>query len=200
MIAVYGGCFNPPTIAHIKTVETMLKLKDMTKVIVIPLSDKYEKPGLASGTHRYEMMKLCFKNEPRVKLSSLDLRSSHQLTTIEYMEIYGELFDEPLAFVCGTDNLRYLSTWNDADKILRNYDVIIVKRDSESLEDIIDNDELLRKHKEKFITINDIGVDTKLDISSTKARNCLKSCDDKGLQVCVTKDIAEYANKNGLYR
>ena len=43
-IAVFGGAFNPPTVAHIDLAKQILKeMKEIEKVIFVPVSTKYNK-------------------------------------------------------------------------------------------------------------------------------------------------------------
>ncbi len=57
-IGFFGGCFNPPTNAHINLAQRALKECGLDKVIFVPVGNFYEKKELISGHHRYNMLKI----------------------------------------------------------------------------------------------------------------------------------------------
>ena len=61
-----------------------------------------------------------------------------------------------LMHIMGTDNLKDLHTWMEPEKILKYYKVIVLERDGDNLEEIIESEELLRKNKESIIKIKKI--------------------------------------------
>lgn len=60
-IGFFGGCFNPPTNAHINLAKKALKECNLDKVIFVPIGNFYEKKELISGEHRYNMLKVACK-------------------------------------------------------------------------------------------------------------------------------------------
>ncbi len=87
IIAVFGGAFNPPTIAHINLAKQVLKkIENIEKVIFVPVSTKYNKRELASDTDRYNMLKKVCENEEGLEVSSIELDSDRQLYTIETLQ------------------------------------------------------------------------------------------------------------------
>ena len=201
MIAVYGGSFNPVTIAHMKIVESVLNIDEIHKIILLPLADNYGKPDLAKAIHRYNMLKLCFSDNTKVKISSLDMRTPEQLTTIEYMNIFAEIFDEQLAFVMGTDNLEHFTIWNDSEELLQKYYHVVIKRDEDDISKIVENDELLTKYKNKIIVIDDIGIDkeTLMGMCATKVRSYFREGRFADLDKCIVADVKAYMMENKEY-
>ena len=84
IIAVFGGAFNPPTVAHIKLAKQVLK--GIENVEKVPVSTKYNKKGLASDAERYQMLKAICEEEEGLEVSSIELDSDRQLYTIETLE------------------------------------------------------------------------------------------------------------------
>ena len=201
MIAVYGGSFNPVTIAHMKIVESVLNIDEIHKIILLPLADNYGKPDLAKAIHRYNMLKLCFSDNRRVKISSLDMRTPEQLTTIEYMDIFAEIFDEQLAFVMGTDNLEHFTIWNDSEELLQKYYHVVIKRDEDDINKIVENDELLTKYKNKIIVIDNIGIDkeTLMGMCATNVRSYFREGRFTDLDKCIVEDVKAYMMENKVY-
>lgn len=204
MIAIFGGSFNPPTLAHKKIVEKMLKREEISKVIILPMACNYiEKNNLIEEVHRYNMLKLSFKGNNKVNISSIDFISENQLRTFEYMRLLSELFNEDMCHIFGSDNLKYISTWDNAEEILSKYKIYIVSRYDEDLEEIIKNDDLLSKYRDNIVLINFIDEEyefiKKIRISSTKVRRRLSENDIGNLDNLLDKDVKEYIIKNKLY-
>ncbi|OGO86485.1 MAG: hypothetical protein A2Y22_01250 [Clostridiales bacterium GWD2_32_59] len=200
MIAIYAGSFNPLTLAHMDVVEKVLNVDGVEKVILLPLSDGYAKEDLAPAWDRYELLKECYKNDRGVKISSFDIRSGKQLTTIEYMDVFAEIFDEDVAFVMGADNLMDFSNWNDADKLLEKYHHIVLNRDNADLEKIIEDSELMRNYRDKFLLIKE-GVRVQYsNISATRVRGCIRDEYYTELDQLVCKEAKEYILKKKMYR
>ncbi len=57
-IGFFGGCFNPPTNAHINLAIKVLKESNLDKLIFVPVGDFYQKQDLVSEEHRYNMLKI----------------------------------------------------------------------------------------------------------------------------------------------
>ena len=87
VIAIFGGAFNPPTVAHIELAKQVLNgIENVEKVIFVPVSTKYNKSGLASDEDRFQMLKAICDEEEGLEVSSIELDSNRQLYTIETLE------------------------------------------------------------------------------------------------------------------
>ena len=49
LIAIYGGSFNPPTVAHENIARDILELPEIEKIIYLPVGDSYKKKSLISS-------------------------------------------------------------------------------------------------------------------------------------------------------
>lgn len=198
VIAVFGGSFNPPINSHVCLAKQIIeKCKVVEKLIFVPVSTKYQKAKLVDDIHRYNMLKLICKNEDKLEVSDIELKQDKQLYTIQTLDLlkeqYGESYD--IWFVMGTDNLKELETWNKPEKILSDYKIIVLERNSDELEAIIANSELLKKNRDSLIQIK--GID-KIDLSSTEIRKKIKN--KENIEKYIPHDILEYINNNNLYK
>lgn len=173
IIAVFGGSFNPPTIAHVDLAKQILaKNKDIEKVIFVPVSTKYNKKGLASDLDRFNMLKCICDNEKNLEVSSIELDSERQLYTIETLRtIHQQYPNKNIFFVLGTDNLKELQTWHNADKLLEEFKMLVLERDNDVMEKIIENNNILKQHKEAFIKLEKIQ---RINLSSSYVRNQIR--------------------------
>lgn len=155
-IAIFGGSFNPPTIAHINLAKQILdKMKNIEKIIFEPVSTKYNKQGLAPDEDRLELLKTICQDHPNMEVSSLELNSPRQLYTIETLKIMQKQNpDKTIYFIVGTDNLKELETWHAANEILQQFKIIVLERDNDIMEKIISNSLFLKQYRESFIKLN----------------------------------------------
>lgn len=198
VIAVFGGSFNPPINSHIYLAKQIIeKCKEVEKLIFVPVSTKYQKEKLVDDIHRYNMLKLICENEDKLEVSDIELKQDKQLYTIETLDLlkekYGNNYD--IWFVMGTDNLKELETWKQPERLLKEYKIIVLERDNDKLEDIINNNKLLSENKESIIKINGIDV---VNLSSTMIRDKIKN--DENVEKYMSSPVKKYIEDNNLYK
>jgi nicotinate-nucleotide adenylyltransferase len=186
MILVYGGSFNPPTIAHQAILEKLINLYPEAKIIVVPVGDHYRKNDLAPFFHRLEMVKLMIGPYQHVIISSME--GIHPFTgTIDTLEKLSVSYDD-LYVVMGQDQLEYIDSWVKAKKLLEDYPFIIIRRKG-----FIDDSHLY--HKLKNTKHHFSYIDFDMDISATMYRvNPLKQSN------LISKDVNDYIIKHQLYK
>ena len=152
ILAIFGGSFNPPLNSHFSLAEQILtEYKNIEKVIFVPVSTKYNKRYLLSNEHRYNMLKLvCDRNE-NFEISNVELNQDRQLSTLETLELLQKDYPEYiLYFVIGTDNLKEISTWTLANELVRKFKFLVIERDEDNIDEIIEKNEFLKKIKNLF--------------------------------------------------
>lgn len=186
-IAVFGGSFNPPTVAHINLAKQVLEeMNEIEKVIFVPVSTKYNKKGLASDEDRFNMLKSICNSQGNLEVSDLELKSKRQLYTIETLRIIEEQNPgKEIYFIIGTDNLKELETWYNPDELLKNFKIIVLDRGEDNTDEIIEKSEFLKKYKSSFIKLKNIK---KMNISSSYIREQLKL--GKTVQNWVPEEIS----------
>lgn len=190
MIVVFGGAFNPPTLAHQAIYHHVKKHVDCDKFIYLPVSSLYAKQSLASNHHRYQMLKLMTEDFPEIEVSSMEFDDPVYLGTYKSLLRFKECYPEnEIVFLIGVDNLPELQKWINADSLLKDFRFIVVNRNQRELEKEIAADPFLSRHKDSFIVLPEFNA----DISSTKFRETLN------LDL-VAKDVGEYITTHQLYR
>lgn len=198
VIAVFGGSFNPPINSHISLAKEIVeKCKNIERLIFVPVSTRYQKMELVDDEHRYNMLKLICENEDKLEVSDIELRHNKQLYTIETLNLIKEQYgnDYDIWFVMGTDNLKELETWNKPEQLLSRYKILVLNREDDDLEEIIQNSDLLKKYRESLIQIKEID---KIYLSSTMIRDKIKQGED--IKEYVPNYILEYIKENNLYK
>ena len=196
IIAVFGGSLNPPLNSHFSLGQQIVnEYENVDKVLFVPVSTSYAKPGLISNEHRYNMLKLVCDKNPDFEVSDIELVQDRQLYTLETLELLQEKYPgKTICFTIGTDNLRELSTWKLIDKLVAKFKILVLERDEDDMYSIIEQDEFLKKNKDCFIKLKE---NIRSNISSTFARDKLKR--GKSIRYLTPDEVYNYINENNLY-
>lgn len=195
-IVVFGGCFNPPLNSHFSLAQELInEHKQIEKIIFMPASSKYQKADLIENEHRYQMLKLvCDKND-KFDVSRIEIDFPRQLHTIETLNKIKEQYQKnEICFTTGTDNLKELETWNQAQEIVKNFKIYVFERGIDNIEEIIMSNEFLRKNKQAFQRVEN---QIKSNLSSTYARTQLKN--KKSIKYLTPNEVEKYIEQNKLY-
>lgn len=196
ILAVFGGSFNPPLNSHFSLAQQIVnEYVNIEKVIFVPVNSKYQKEGLLENEHRYNMLKLvCDKNEDFI-VSRVELDRSRQLYTIETLELLQKEYpDNIICFTLGTDNLKEIPTWSSSEKLVTNFKILVLERDEDNMEDIINQNEFLLKHKDSFIKLKE---NIRSNISSTFVREKIRR--GKSIRYLTPDEVYYYIKENNLY-
>ena len=90
-LGFFGGCFNPPTVAHIELIEKAIKENNLDMVYFVPMGDLYKKENLILANHRVNMLKLAIKEKMDILTISVD--SKKELQAIDTFRIIQEKFN-----------------------------------------------------------------------------------------------------------
>lgn len=195
-IVIYGGSFNPPLNSHFSIAEQVLnQFEEVDKIIFVPVNSKYAKNGLIDNNHRYNMLKLISNKNNRFIISDIDLHGEKSLSTIEALEEIQKQFpNKEVWFVIGSDNLKEIHTWKRAEELISKYKILVMERNEDHIEKIIQRNSLLSCYKESFKKLNQ---DIKSNYNSTYVRTQIKK--GKSVRYLMPDEIYEYIQQNKLY-
>ncbi len=186
-IAIFGGSFNPPHKMHKEIALELIKNKYVDHVIYVPTGNKYLKKDLIDAKERLEMLKIMTQNNKNLSVSDYEMKNN--LTyTYQTLDYFQKMYpNDEIYFICGTDNLKEITTWKNYNYILQKYKIVVIERNQESSEEIIKN--LPKNHLiiTKFTTQN---------ISSTKIREELKRNKNS---LNLEEEVKNYIQKRNLY-
>jgi len=197
IIVVFGGSFNPPLNSHFSLAEQIVsEYENVEKIIFVPVNEKYQKKGLLENKYRYEMLKcVCDKNE-KFEVSDIELRNERQLYTIETLEEIQKIYpNKTIWFTTGSDNLRELNTWEKADELVKKFKVLVLERDEDCLEDIINNDRFLKENEKSFIKVKN---NVRSGLSSSFVREKIK--EGKSIRYFTPDEVYSYIKANNLFK
>ena len=196
ILAIFGGSFNPPLNSHFSLDQQIVnEYENIEKVIFVPVNSKYQKEGLLENKHRYNMLKLvCDKNENFI-VSDIELKQEKQLHTIETLELLQKQYpNNIICFTIGTDNLKQISTWGEAEKLVTDFKILVLERDEDSMDEIIKQDNFLLEHKDSFIKLKE---NIRSNISSTFVREKIRR--GKSIRYLTPDEVYYYIKENNLY-
>lgn len=196
IIALFCGSFNPPLFSHFSLAEQLLNNnKNIAKIIFIPVSNKYNKIGLISDEHRFNMLSLVCKNNPRFDVSDIEFNFPRQPYTFETLQSLQKKYPEhEIRLIIGSDNLKELDTWYEIEQLLNSFKVIVFARDEDNIEEIINNHFLLSKYSSSFVKAN---ISIRTNLSSSFVRNEIKN--KNSVKYLLPDEVIEYIKNNKLY-
>jgi nicotinate-nucleotide adenylyltransferase len=128
-VAVFGGSFNPPHVAHVLACALVLAMEDVDRVLVVPaFRHPFGKP-LAEYEERVTMCRLAFAGMPAVEVSRVEQElggESRTLRTVEHLASAHP--DWKLRLVVGADILNEAPRWFGFDAIAKLAPLIVVGR------------------------------------------------------------------------
>ncbi|MFA5543375.1 MAG: nicotinate-nicotinamide nucleotide adenylyltransferase [Bacilli bacterium] len=183
MNILYGGAFNPPTIAHFEIIKVIKKSFPNDRLILLPAGDKYKDGNLIEFKHRYNMLKILVD-----KIDSNIIISDYENKIEKFIGTYYTLkfFRNP-HFVIGADQLRDLHGWINFNNIIKENKFIVFPRDGIDMHKIL-SEEPYSKHKNNFILMDN----EELNVSSSDFRF-------KKQENVLDVDVLNYIKSNNLY-
>ena len=189
MIIVYGGSFNPPTIAHYKIADYIIKTLHPEQFMYLPVGDQYAKEGLVKASHRVNMLTLLANRLTNTTVETLEVNHETVLTSYESLNLLQQRYPtKSFAFVIGADNLKDLPTWAQAKALIQTYQIVVLRRAHLDVDALIST--YFKGYESQFIVLD--GFD-ELDISSTMYRNR-----ETTQQICLT-EVDDYVHQFKLY-
>lgn len=175
-IAIFGGSFNPPHIAHKEVLEYLAKKKEFDEVWMIPCYSHPFDKSLISFDDRLKMCELTVDGlDPKIKVNSIEgeLKAIPSYTFDTIKELQKKYPNYTWQIVVGSDCKEELNKWKNSDEL---------------------------KKMASFYFIPRPGYEDSpfQDIKSTKIRELIQK--KKDYKQLVTPEVCSYIEKNNLYK
>lgn len=191
-ILFYGGAFNPVSKAHIELANYVRESLHFDKVIFMPTKDRYIKHDegkdfVIKESNRFKLLEEVAKENDWMIVSGYELNCDKQPRTYETLcFLRNKGYD--LKLLIGSDWLLKLNSgWKYVDEIMHEFGVILMTRNHDDIEQIIEQDEYLQQFKEYITCVN--TPDIYQNISSTKIRQAIFSSNLNELELMLPKEI-----------
>jgi len=129
VVAVFGGSFDPPHIAHVMTCVVVLGTQRVDRILVIPTYSHPFAKQLAPFEDRVQMTKLAMADIARVEVSRIEEAlggESRTLRTLEHLRAKHPAWT--MRLVIGADVLAETPKWHAFDKIAELASPIVIGR------------------------------------------------------------------------
>lgn len=205
---VFGGTFNPVHVGHLRAAEEIREDFHLDSVYFIPshVSPHKEATGGLPG-ERLRMLKAAVKGNAFFKVSDMEIRRGGVSYTIDTLKRMQRRFGD-IYFIIGVDAFREIHTWYHYEELFYHAGFIVMTRPASPPADIPEmlpeavsgrltalGDCVYRHESGRKIYLHPV---TKMDISSTKIRDLLKS--ERSVRYLVPPSVEKIIIERGLYR
>lgn len=191
-ILIFGGTFNPIHNGHLILAEHCINEEGFDKVVFIPTMNPYYKDTLDFDI-RLKMLKMAIKDNDKFAYSSIEKRYNLEGKLYLILEKISKLSDDDITILIGSDSLMNLDWWYKIDEILKNYKILVLKRDDE--DETIDIK--IAEYKEKYGADIKVLNNKRVEISSSMIREMIKN--GKSIKYLVRDDVEKFIRDEKLY-
>lgn len=192
---IYSGTFNPIHTAHLIIAEIARNDLNVDKMIFIPAHNPpHRNIDIAPATHRMNMLKLAVEDNVNFVVSDIEYRrdgKSYTYLTIKEIKDLYRIKNEKIYFIIGTDALKHLDSWYQAEKLVKMVKFVVIPRESD-----FNANEFFKQIKLKDIDFI-IAKVPYTDISSSYIRNRIKQ--GKSIKYLVPDKVEKYIYDHNIF-
>ena len=137
-IGIYGGSFDPIHIGHLNLATEILEAHHLDEVWFCPAERNPLKKEQApvGASHRLNMVRLAIEEEPRFKVSEIEMNRaglSYTVDTLNELNLLQKDKEDPdsFALILGEDAARDFFQWHQAEAIVDSVKLLIGSRKNE---------------------------------------------------------------------
>ncbi|KAG5357102.1 Nicotinamide/nicotinic acid mononucleotide adenylyltransferase 1 [Yarrowia sp. C11] len=221
LVIVACGSFSPITYLHLRMFEmAMDSIREQTRFEVIggyysPVSDNYNKPGLAPAHHRVRMCELaCERTSSWLMVDAWEsLQPTYQrtATVLDHFNeeinikrggiktVSGKRKGVKIMLLAGGDLIESMgepNVWEERDlhHILGRYGCLIVERTGADVRSFLLSHDIMYEHRRNVLVIKQLIYN---DISSTKVRLFIRR--GMSVQYLIPNSVIRYIQEHRLY-
>jgi nicotinate-nucleotide adenylyltransferase len=217
-IAIYGGTFDPVHSGHLQIARRVLQLFAIDEFLFVPARVAPHKldRAVSSALHRYAMLVLATKADPRLCVSTFELERPERQFTVDTLGYFRSRIGESadLFFVMGADSWTEITTWREWQRLLTLANLIVVTRPGYEISaeavgqavaaNVVDVRGLTEEDASRGLVpgaqkifLTDAVM---LDVSATEIRTAARKDLRERLEKLVPLEVADYIRKYQLYR
>ena len=132
---IYGGAFNPPTLAHLAILQACIVYARpiSADVWIMPSGDRVDKPIGVNPARRLEYITAMIADsdteEVRVHVLTTELERTLAVETSDtVLELEESYPDRQFTWVFGADSTETMAEWQNGDWLLENLTMLVVNR------------------------------------------------------------------------
>lgn len=190
-VAIFGGSFNPPHVAHLLAVVYALSTAPIDEVLVVPVFRHPFAKELASFDERLAMCELGLGWIPRVTVSPVERELGGESLTLHTVEHLAAAYpDWSLRLLIGADVLGDLPKWHRFDRIAQIAPPLVLGRVGV----------VPPSPSEGPVPIPTASLPVLPNVSSTEIRAAIAARDLEAVRARVPSSVLDYIEAHRLYR
>lgn len=187
-LGIFGGTFDPIHNGHLVAARAALVALNLDQIFFVPTWSSLAKQHSATAQQRAEMVELAIAEEPKFKISRVDIDRGSPTFTIDTLQSFARLHpDAKLFFLLGLDAFQSIASWKDSQKLAELAEFVVLSRPGYE----VDASGIQSDYPHTTLAID------ALDISSTDIRNQLKKNGEWVEK--VPAPVMSYIREHGLY-
>jgi nicotinate-nucleotide adenylyltransferase len=190
-ILLFGGSFNPPTLAHEAIIEACLALPEFDEVWVMPSGSRNDKAIPTSDEHRQRMAEIVrgerFASDPRLVISDFELGLPRPTSTYRTVAALAKAYpDVEFWWALGADSYHSMPTpaWEHGAELQKTLNLLVFSRDTGSA---VTNDN---------VTYMQLPPPLR-QISSTHVRSAI--AENNHIDAAISPPVLRYIREHNLY-
>jgi nicotinate-nucleotide adenylyltransferase len=197
-VALLGGTFNPPHLAHLLCASEAADQLGLDRVILMPVfppphKEVADDPG---PEVRLELCELAAAGDERLEVSRLEVdRGGPSFTADTLRELHARHPEHELIFIVGGDMAVSLPTWKEPRTVLELAKLAIAERSGALRRDVIER--LTAEYGEDVTQRLEFFDMPRIDISSSEIRRRVGA--GRSIRYLVPQAVAEHIARHGLY-
>jgi len=142
-IIIYGGSFNPPTIAHAAIIDAVAQDKCYDKIWLLPSKNRSDKKINVPANLRVEMLdaliKECFLNiKSKLMVSDFELAQKGNTMTYKTAKLLNKKYPQnTFVWLIGADSWINMSSWEHGEELRKTVEWLIIPRDGYPINDTL---------------------------------------------------------------
>ncbi len=188
-VGLFFGSFNPVHVGHMIIANHLAdeEALDQVWMVVTPQSPFKKKRNLANNHDRLHLVRLAIDDHPGIRASDIEFGlpiPSYTIDTLTYLKEKYPTYR--FCLIMGSDNLKSLHKWKNADLILKNHEIYVYERPGYAPESLSD---LPNVH---------LVQAPLLHVSSSYIRKRIR--EKKSIKYLVTERVFDYIQGSNMYR
>ncbi|KYF64926.1 nicotinate (nicotinamide) nucleotide adenylyltransferase [Sorangium cellulosum] len=195
-VAVFGGSFNPPHVAHVLAATYAISVAPIDEVLVVPVYRHPFSKELASFEHRLAMCQLALGWLPGVSVSTVERELGGESLTLRTLEHLAATHPGwAMRLLVGADVLPDLPRWHRFDRIEQIAPPIVLGR-SGFVASVAPHPDDAAAVARPALRAADVLLP---QISSSDVRRAFAAGDLEAVRQRVPSAVLDYALAHGLY-
>lgn len=134
-IALYGGSFDPPHVAHLEVIYQALETLNLDRLFVlVAYQNPFKEPTCFSPKQRLLWMQELLKGLNQVEVSDFEILQNRPVPSIQSVcYFHQKLAPDKLYFIIGADNVAGLARWEGYTQLQKLVELVVVQREGYDL-------------------------------------------------------------------